>query len=90
MFFFNSSFGRFPTCLRILVEHEDLRGGLPGVVIPLLLRVVRDGPAQVVEGGHQQVHVVIQRNLILRLEGPGIHHRQGEVTDLSQCSRSQL
>ena len=56
------------------MEDEDLRGGLHGVVVPLLLGAVGDGTTQVVEGEEQKVHVVRHRNLIVRMKGPGIHH----------------
>ena len=70
------------TYFRILMKYQNLGGRLSGEVVPLLTGVVGNKGPQVMKYSNQEVYVERKRNLILRLEGSGIHHSQGIVTNL--------
>jgi len=56
------------------MKYQDLRRGLSGIVIPFLSWIVGNDRPQVMKYSEGGVHVEGERNLILRLEGSGIHH----------------
>jgi len=63
-----------PFAFGILMKYQDLRRGLSGIVIPFLSWIVGNDRPQVMKYSDECVHVEGERNLILRLEGSGIHH----------------
>jgi len=69
------------------MEHQDLRGGLLGVVVPGLVGAVGDGSVEVVESHENHVHVKVVENLVLWAEGSGIHDSQRIVHHLFRVER---
>ena len=65
-----------------LMEDQNLQRSLVGVVVPGLVSVVLDTAPQYVDcEPREQVDLNFVPELLLRLEGSAVRHRQREVAD---------
>ena len=64
------------------MEDQNLQRSLVGVVVPGLVILVLDTPAQYIDcEAREQVKLHLVPELLLRPEGPAVRHRQREVAD---------